>query len=383
MEIAPTKPEDELRLGELLAALWNAKLLIAAITAASVVVGGVAYLLVPRTFESTISVFPLRQTQFARYLALSHEGSENLQEGGEKPDDRAFPYTPDTLHAEFVSYVKDTSRLTTIATETGLIERGTLTEEAYQQVVRRFVSQIKFEEPDIQSLQAGQRFLNARARADNQDKLVVFMQKVLTDASKDMAHDLAEEVSDRAAGIKERLEAKVAKLQVDVDARRKRIENDRDDELVRVGEQSMIAHALGIEKPLALRAIEEGGRGSTAPVQINSNNNQPLYLEGYAALDERINILRDRRSNDPFAKDLREIQQQLYAVQNDPRPDRILALLKRSPLADPDTASMVRFSLLSADAQKVFPRLSIFGTVSFFFGFLLGSAIALAHRLRH
>ncbi|MFE0013694.1 Wzz/FepE/Etk N-terminal domain-containing protein [Mesorhizobium sp. NPDC059054] len=381
MEIETTNPEDELRLGELLAALWNSKLLIAAVTTASVVLGGVAYLLVPRTFESTVSVFPLRQTQFARYLALSHDGSENSQEGSEKPDDRAFAYTSDTLHAEFLSYVKDADRLTAIAMETGLVERGALTDEAYRQAVRRFVSQIRFEEPDIQSFQAGQRFLNVRARADNPDKLAAFMQKVLADANKDMAHDLAIEVSERAAEIKERFDAKAAKLQVDIDAHRKRIENDRNDEMIRVGEQSMIAHALGIEKPLALHAIEAAGQGSTAPVQINANGNQPPYLQGYAALDERIKILQDRKSNDPFTEDLREIQQRLYAIQNDPRPARILALLKRSPLANPETASMVRFSLLSADAQKVFPRLSVFGTVSLFFGFLLGSAIALIRRL--
>ncbi len=372
MELERIQTSDEIRLGELLAILWNSKLLIAAVTAVCVVLGVTAFFLVPRTYESSVSVFPLRQTQFADYLGLA-------QETGESPDDKAFPYTADSLFDEFLTYVRDPDRLVAVAAATGIVERGKLDDAAYRQTLRRFVSDIKFEYPEAQDLQAGRRFLNMQVRGSPQEKLTAFVQTALTGANKDMAHDLAKEVSQRAAELKNTLEAKVARLNLDIDARRKRVDTDRADEIVRVDEQSMIAHSLGMEKPFGLRAPEQG---NTAPVQINTGYGQPAYLQGYAALDERIKILRDRKNNDPFINDLRQIQQDLYVTENDPRPARMLALLKQSPLADPETARIVRFSVESAAAMKIFPRLSVFGIGSLFLGLLLGSAMAFVRRAR-
>lgn len=366
---------DEFRLGDLLAVLWDSKLLIAAVTAVSVVLGAILYFVVPRTYESKVSVFPLHQTQFAGYLGLTGEVGDTL-------NDKAFPYTPNTLHAEFLSYMKDPDRLIATAMKTGIVERGTQTEAGYADAARRFASKIKFGEPDAQSSLAGQRFLNIQVRAGDRDKLTTFVQQALTSASRDMARDLADEVSRRASEIKDQLDAKAAQLQLDIDARRQRIEGDRSDEIVRVREQATIAHSLGIGKPLNLRAIEAAERGGATPTQINSGGNQPEYLQGYAALDERIKTLNERKDNDPFIADLRQLQQQLYLVQNAPRPARIRALLERSPLANPDTAPVARFSIASAAADKIFPRLSIFGAGSLFLGLLLGSTIALFRRSR-
>lgn len=373
MEINRMETPEELGLTELIALLWDGKLLITAITVAFVILGGTAYFLLPRTFESRVSVFPLRQAQFAGYLGLTQEGDAAQQQG-------AFPYTPVTLHTEFSSYVRDFDRLTAIAMETSVVDRGTKSEAEYNLLVQRFVSAIKFERPNAEEMEIGQFFLNITAKADDQSKLTAFIQKMLSDANTDMARDLTEEVRRRAAEIKDKLEAETARLQVDIDARRKRVDDDRKDEMIRLGEQSAVAHSLGIEKPLDLRAIEAIEQGGAASAQINTNGQEQVYLQGYAALDERIDTLRNRKDSDPFVGDLRQLQQQIYALGNDPRPARILALLDRSPLADPATAMMVRFSLASATAEKVFPRLSVFGIASVFLGLLAGSGAVLLRR---
>lgn len=367
MELERIHTSDEIRLGDSLVILWNSKLLIATIIAACLVLGGVAYFLAPPAFEAKTSAFPLRQTQFAGYLGLSREE-------GEKPEDKAFPYTPETLFEEFLSYVKDSDRLAAIASETDVVERGVLNDAAYGQALRLFVSSIKFEAPDAQTIQAGQRLLNIQVRAKERDKLTTFVQTALTSANADMARDLAAEISQRTTEIKDSLDSKAVRLQLDIDARRKRVDNDRTDEMARVGEQSKIADSLGLEKPFGLRAIETAEQGNTAPVQINSGDGQPAYLQGYAALDERIKTLGERRDNDPFINDLRQMQQQLYLTQNDPRPVQILALIKRSPLANPESARVARFGIGSAVAEKVFPRLSVFGAGSLLFGLMLGSS---------
>jgi len=353
--------------------LWDSKLLIASITVAAVVLGGVLYVLQPRVYESKVSVFPLRQTQFVGYLGLSQENSGKAEDG-------AFPYTPATLFTEFSSYLTDTDKLMALAAETGIVERGTLNDEEYGQAVARFVSAIRFETPNAQDDGASQTFLNIKVQAGDRNKLLTFVKQALTRANADMANDLSAEVQKRADEIKDQLDAQTAQLQIEIDARRQRIQSDRTDDMVRLAEQSMVARSLGIEKPLDLRAIEAVEKGSNAPAQINSNGNQPQYLQGYAALDERIKTLQDRKDDDPFISDLRQLQQQLYLVKNDPRPARILGLLKRSPLADPATAMLARFSIASARAEKVSPRLIFFGAGSLILGLLIGSAAALVRQ---
>lgn len=367
MQIDHKTGSEDLGFGDLLLMLWNGRLLIAAVTAATILLGSVAYFLVPRIFESRVSVFPLRQAQFAEYLGLMQE-------------DGAFPYTSVALHTEFSSYLSDFDRLMALAAETGVVERGSMSEEEYNLNVRRFVSRIRFESPDAMEIERGQYFLNIESRANDKIKLTDFMRRALLDANADMARDLAEEVRRRASEIKDQLDAQTTRLRVEIHARQLRVEDERNDEIVQLGEQSAIARSLGLEKPLDLRVIEAVEQGGTASAQINTGGNGQPYLQGYAALDKRIETLKNREDVDPFIPDLRQLQQQVYILENDPRPGRILTLLERSPLANSETAMVARFSLATANAEIVFPRLSVFGAASLFVGLLAGSVTVLLHR---
>lgn len=376
MEINQMRNDDEFRLGDMLGLLWQSRLLVAAVTAFSLIVGGASFLLLPRTYVSKVSISPLSQAAFAGYLDLSQEGTRGQQGDG------AFPYTPVTLLAEFSSNVMNYDMLAAIAAKTGIVDRGTSNDDEYNERIKRFISNIKFELPKAPDIAVGQHFLKVEAKAQSQDKLLAFMRQTLTNANTALARDLVAEVQKRADAIKDQSDAEAARLQLEVNARRQRAETERNDETVRVAEQSAIAHSLGIQKPLDLRAIEAVEHGSTAPAQINSGGPQPPYLQGYTALDKRIEMLRSRKDDDPFIEDLRKIQQQIYVAKNNPRPARMLTLLKQSPLADPATAKLASFSMTSIVPEKVFPKLGIFGLGSLFVGLLLGSAIAFARRER-
>lgn len=382
MAIDETQTSDELRFGELLALLWNSRLLIATVTAFSLIIGLAAFILLPRTFVSKVSVVPLSQAEFAGYLDLAQEGKRSQDKDNERPSgDGAFPYTPVTLHAEFSSYLRDYDRLAAVIADTGVVDRGTLDDDTYNQQIRRFISDIKFELPKAAEIANGQHFLNVEAKADNRDKLLAFMRQALTRANADLVHDLVTEIRKRAEAIKNQSDAEVARLEVDAKARRERAGNERSDETLRIAEQSAIAHALGIQKPLDLRAIEAVEQGGTAPAQINNSGGpQPPYLQGYVVLDKRIEMLRSRKDADPFIEDLRKIEQQIYLAKNNPRPARMLALLKASPLADPSTAKLARFSIASIIPEKIFPKLSVFGLGALLAGLLLGSVIAFVRR---
>lgn len=368
MDLDKRENFDEFRLEELIRILWDSRLLMTAVAAIFVVLGCVAYFLVPPTFASKVSIYPLQQTQFANYASLAAEKG-------------AFPYTPATLFSEFSSHLMDVDRLSAIAEKTGVIVRGADNDAVFAVRMARFVSGIRFTTPKPPEFQAGQLFLHIEAKARNQVALQTFMRQLLLTASADMAGALSKEVKERASDIKSQLDAKIEKLKVDIEARRRTAENVRNDDMRRLGEQATIARSLGIEKPLGLRVVEAAEQGKTASAQINnSGDNQPDYLQGYAALDERIAVLQNRKSGDPFIFDLRDLEQQLYIAQNDPQPSHIIALLERSPLRDPGAARLAHFSVSSITAEKVFPRLSIFVISSLLFGLMLGALIAFFRR---
>lgn len=369
MDTDRVKNFDDLRLGELIRILWNSRLLMAVVAAIFVVMGCVAYFLVPPTFVSKVSIYPLQQTQFANYAGLTAEKG-------------AFPYTPATLFSEFSSHLMDVDRLSAIAEKSGVIERQLDNDAIYNLRMARFISGIQFTTPKPPEAQAGQLFLHIEAKARNQVALQMFMRQLLLSASADMAGALSKEVRERASDLKSQLGAQIAKLKVDIEARRRTAENVRMDDVTRLSEQATIARSLGIEKPLGLRVVEAAEQGKTTSAQINNSgdNDQPDYLQGYAALEERIAVLQNRKSGDPFIEDLRNLEQQLYIAQNDPRPSHIVSLLELSPLRDPGTATLAHFSVSSITAEKVFPRLSTFIISSLSFGLMLGALIAFFRR---
>ncbi|MFD9899660.1 Wzz/FepE/Etk N-terminal domain-containing protein [Mesorhizobium sp. NPDC059025] len=355
----------DLGIADLIRTLWNGRLVIAGIGLVSLLIGIILFFVVPRSYQSEIEITPLRQTQFSLFTTLANE--------------KIFPYTPEALELEYATYVRDFDNLVAKAKETGVVRRSDLSDQQYDSEARKFVGGIVFETPPPSATQETP-FLRIVARSDNAEALTNFVTTVLRTSSQEMAKDLAEAVRQRANGIKEAQLAEVAKLKIDIAARRQRVDAMRNDQIAKLSEQADIARSLKIEKPIEVRALDatEQGRGS---VQINSANDSDPYLRGYLALDEQIVALKNRKDNDPFIDDLREQQQRIYTLENDPLSGRILTLLSLTPLADSSTTQLVRYSLASATAEKVFPRASVFLPLFLLFGFGLGIGYVLLHEI--
>lgn len=359
------EPSD-LGIIELIDTMWAGKFIIATCTVVSLGLGLVLYLFLPRSYETALEITPLRHSQFVSYEPLVEE--------------KVFSYTEESFETQYATYVRNYDNLVAKAKETGVVQRGALSEQEYNTAIQKFVKSIAFEPPQTTAIPP-QYFLRMTARSGDAATLSNFVTSVLKDSSQEMAQDLANEVRQQAASIKDKQLAEIAVLNIDIAARRQRFEAARHDQVTKLAEQAAIARSLNIEKPLELRALDaaEVGRGST---QINSATMSEPYLQGYSALDEKISIIRSRADNDPFIDDLRELQQRIYTLQNSPRSERILSLLSSTPLADPSTAVLARYSLASVVPGKVFPRLSIFAPLFLFLGMLVGAAFVLLRSIQ-
>ncbi len=351
---------NEAGISEILRSIWNGRAVIIGAMVAALVAGLVLYLVLPRSYVSAVEITPLRQSQVADYVMLSEE--------------KVFPYTAEMLFADFIANVRDFELLAEVAKTTRVVSRDGLSDEGFAEKIRRFVEAIEFKKEAVPASQTPIAIV-MKSSAKDPKALTAFSVGALTLALQRMRDDLSTEIRNRATAIKEKDDIEVATLKVDIDAARKREESTRNDKIAELSEQMGIARALGIEKPLEMRLLDLGEQGAHGSVQINSNQEQKSYLRGSAALGLEVQALHDRKNNDPYVIDLRKLQQKISVLENDPRPEKILGLLKASPLGDSGTAKFARYSFSASTAYKSFPRASVFIPASLLCGFLMGLGI--------
>lgn len=354
---------SELGIKDLFLTVWRGKITIAFCVILSISTAIALYFIVPRKFESRVVAGLVSTTTFSEYLALA--------------DLKVFNYTPDSLLQEYSVRFSDFDNLFAMAKKSGVVARDAMTDEQYDYELQKFVAGLSIEykagQPEAGKLPS----LSLVARSGEPGPLFSFVSGQLNETMTTMAEDIAKEIRRTAAVVKGQQEFEIDRLSLDVKSSRMRFDRARQDESVRISEQSAIARSLNIDKPIELKAFETAQPGA-ASMQINSASVTEPYLNGYLALDEKIRILSERKDNDAFVEGLRENEQKIYVLQNDPLSDRIVRLLEQSPLKDPATAKLVTFSTASAFTQKVFPRLSIFLPAGAFIGLLLGVGIVLS-----
>ena len=296
-----------------------------------------------------------------------------MLEDQQKNDPRltTFPYSRDDLLKEFVAYLQTPAHLLDVAKESGVVPSSG-DKAADERAAVNFVRSVTFTPPTDRKPN-----FEMRARASNEDALNKFVALSLDNTRVEVAKIIRASIMAKiSAGENMRKDA-IATLTIDVASRRQRAENVRKDDMERLGEQAQIAERLNLTEPVAIPALSANGQSTAAVSAQVISGDQPLYFQGSAALNKQIDLLKNRKDNDPYTTGLRDLQTQIYMLQNDNRASVLRTLLDKSPLKDPATAPLARYSLLTATAERIFPRLSIFGIGSLLLGFVIGASIVL------
>lgn len=363
--IAPANSPPEIGVADIFDMLWRGRLAIVMSMLACLAIGVAAWLLLPRTYESVAEIRPINQAQYSNFLALA--GVD------------AFPYDARGLLSEYEGYLRDPGLLFDIARQSGIVDKQGLSDAVYQQRLREFVTGIAFPRPDEQAKEPVPT-VRMNVRADDQQALYRFVEGALNRASAELSNGLRFEVAQNLSARKEEHLAQIEEIRLDIDSRRERVKAERADTIERLIVQARIARSFGLDKPYEMQAIESREQAGGVFAQINSGAEaQPHYFRGYIAIEQQIELLRSRKDNDPFVADLRELEQKVYLLENDPRSAHVNRLLAESLLANQEGGGLVRYSVpAAAGSNKVFPRLSIFGPASLAAGLLIGCLIAFA-----
>jgi LPS O-antigen subunit length determinant protein (WzzB/FepE family) len=97
-------------------------------------------------------------------------------------------------------------------------------------------------------------------------------------------------------------------------------------------EQAEIARTLGIAKNTLDAQVFQAG----AALVTNVNNEAPLYLRGYEAIDKEITLLQDRGRKDAFIEDLIKVDQQARELEQNRLIDRAVVAFGSTPIVTGD-----------------------------------------------
>ena len=365
--------DSEIDIRLLVRRLWRGLPIIFLAAALALVAGVALYFFVPRTYQSAAVILPITESDYSSYVDLMAKSAlSDMLEDTQKNDARltTFPYSRGDLLNEFLAFLQSPDHLLAAAKESGIVEGGE--EKVKEAAALSFVRSVVF----TPATERKPTF-EMRVRAGNEDALNKFVAMSLDGARISVAQNIRASILARIdAGEKLRKDA-IAALAVDITSRRQQAESARTDDMTRIGEQARIAEILNITDPVTLQALSKQAQDTPAASAQVIGGDQPRYFQGSIALNEQIDLLKNRKDNDPYTAGLRDTQRAIYLLENDNRASALRTLLGESPFKDPSTAPIAQYSLIAASATRVFPRASIFGLGSLLLGLVIGTSIVL------
>ncbi|MEC5293595.1 MULTISPECIES: Wzz/FepE/Etk N-terminal domain-containing protein [unclassified Aurantimonas] len=354
--------------------LWRGWRTIFLATGLALVAGAALYFIVPRTYQSAAVILPITEPEYSGYVDLvAKPALSDMLEDQQKDDPRlnTFSYSRSDLLNEFMAYLQRPAHLLDAVKESGVV-RSSGDKKADERAALNFIRSVTFPPPTDRKPN-----FEMHTRAGDEDALNKFVAWSLNSARIEVAKSIRTSILSKIAAGETMRKDTIATLTVDIASRRQLAENIRNDDMARLGEQAKIAETLGIANPVTVQALSAKGQNTPAASAQVIGGDQPLYFQGSGALNEQIDFLKNRKDSDPYTTGLRDVQRQIYLLQNDNTAATLLTVLDASPLKDPATAPLARYSLLTATAGRIFPRLSIFGIGSLLLGLVIGAGIVL------
>lgn len=275
---------DEIDLLELVQSLWKQKLLISLVTAVvTALAAGYAFLSAP-VYESKSSILPPRSADIAGYnFGRSEAGlpdftvnnvysifTRNLRSDGLRRDFFEQVYLP----AEIAS-------------------QGAKTKDQLREI---FDKKLSVSNPDVKN--SPERFEVTVHSADSSraaDWANMYVERVANKTRQDMADTVSTEISTRVRSTQSR-----------ISVLRESARKLREDRIARLSEALKVADKVGLQAP----QVKASRTSSDGELEQFVDGNL-MYMRGAKAIRAELDVLQNRKNDDPFIADLRELENQL------------------------------------------------------------------------
>ena len=326
---------DEIDLLELIQSLWDGKWLIGGISAAALTIGGAYVALTPNKFDASLALFPINSTAAQEYQVLNELDF--------------FDITPASLMSLMSDVLVEREVIAEAIKRNGIIERSNfVSDEEYDLAARRLAFDISIERDDdlndntVETEYLAPRYLSVNLKISGDDLELV--QEFLVSTM-----EATEEIT-RARLIEDfnrRVEVRIRSKSNTIEDIEQQINNAFEDYRFRLSdrleflrEQAQIARALNIARnTLEVTSFTQGNS-----ILANVNADTPFYMRGYEAIEKEIELLQSRTAPEAFIPNLRDMQNSIRSIMQDPTLDRARGAFDASPVLDP-----VRFSASQYD----------------------------------
>lgn len=279
-----TGDSDEIDLFELAQNLWKQKLLISLVTAVvAVLATAYAFLSVP-VYESKSSILPPRSADIAGYnLGRSEAGLTEFTA------DSVYSIFTQNLHSEGLR--REFFEQVYLSAETG--GQGTKSKD---QLRESFNKKLIVANPDVKN--SPERFEVTVQSADSNraaEWANMYVERVANKTRQDMADTVSTEINTRVRSIQSR----IAVL-------RESARKLREDRIARLREALKVADKVGLQAP----QVKASRTSSDGELEQFVDGNL-MYMRGAKAIRAELDILQNRKNDDPFIDGLRELENQL------------------------------------------------------------------------
>ena len=324
---------DEIDLLKLLDTLWHGKWKILSFLIIPVAVLFIYKTYNPKIFTATTSIFPLSQEVVQKYKILSLSP--------------LISFTSDELYNNFILKLQDEVVLREAIVKSNLLKiENYENEKKYMEAVSNLAFKIKITSPKVMFKPlAGETVSKFKINEyptitfnyDNEIKWIKTLSVLNSIANQKVKEDIditlqtIINVKNLDLEIKKKMtQLEISNLFSDYD----RITKDR---LLYLEEQARLARKLGIAKS----TIKADTKGSTI-LQIPSD--RPYYLNGYEAIDEEMNLVKQRKDKSAFIEGLYEKEQVARSYEQDKEVEQLKMMVNLSDMnSDNFVASVIDY----------------------------------------
>jgi len=321
--------DDEIDLFELWNNIWEQKWLIAVVTFATTAVGLSYALMSTPVYKSEIYFLPPLQQDVQ---ALNMQNMQNMQ-----------VYTIDQVYSDFLRNLQSRSlqkQFYEAKDLRSLYSNGEQVKSEHELFTNQFHKKMVLNKPNKKG---DQTFVSLSFELKNNSELAAsllneYVTFVFDQTRRQLINDVMNNVKSQAQNAKDQIKSKRALAK-----------QRREDRIAELQEAIVIARAAGIERI----AINEAA---------NSLNME--YMRGPKALKAEVEVLMNRKSDDPFIKGIRNLQEKIALLQN--------------TSIDANDIKVARIDLSAETPLKpIKPKKTLIVAVAMVLGLMLGVFIAL------
>lgn len=341
MSETPAHRDDEIDLFELFIKLWEGKWTIILAMIGATILGMFYLLILPSSYSGKTFVRAAQPSAFTHYTFLSEVLKTNN-----------FIYKIDDkfVFDAFISEFNDLEEvIQTLRGDESVVQELSEIEESEREgfIISR-AKQFK-----IIPSQKGETEMELRFTWDDEDAgkqiFETSLQLVLTNVKATLAKDIVQ----YAQGAQSKLTIKIENATLKKDIIKEGIRLSDKERLLFLTEQATIARELGMETNFHKENEQPTVSGGRVSLSVQSSS-LPFYFHGYKAIEKEMELLQARSPEDRLAlsHEYAQVQQEIYALENDASVSRLLAARHVIDTDDPTRWVLFNLNLAKITSNK-------------------------------